>query len=245
MSSETLYIVVPAYNESDNIEALLAGWYPVIASHNKDGASRLVVIDDGSSDDTYAKLCSFAKTHPLLIPLTKKNEGHGPTVLYGYRYAISHGAHWIFQTDSDGQTNPQEFESFWDARTPCDAIIGVRSNREDGAGRQMVERVLRMLLHHYFGVSMPDANAPFRLMRADLVAKYIVLLPRTYNLPNAMLTTYFVYFHDKVLFKEISFKQRQGGTNSIDVGKIVQIGREALSEFKVLRKNLDYVKIPE
>lgn len=47
-----------------------------------------------------------AKSLPLFQPLTKQNEGHEPTVLYGYRYALEHGADYIFQTDSDGQTNP-------------------------------------------------------------------------------------------------------------------------------------------
>lgn len=244
MSQETLYIVVPAYNESDNIESFVQGWYPVISSHNDTGDSRLVIVDDGSHDDTYAKLQSLAKTRPLLIPLTKENGGHGSAVLFGYRYAIDHGADWIFQTDSDGQTNPDEFQSFWEARAPYQAVIGVRSKREDGESRRLVERVLRGVIHHYFHVSMPDANAPFRLMRANKVDAYIKLLPHDYNLPNALLTTYFVYFHDEVLFKEISFKQRQGGTNSIDIGSIMHIGKQALADFKKLSANLNYINIP-
>ena len=37
----------------------------------------------------------------------------GATVLYGYKYALKNGADYIFQTDSDGQTLPEEFEPFW------------------------------------------------------------------------------------------------------------------------------------
>lgn len=54
--SETLYIVVPAYNESKNVEQLVQDWYPVVEAHNGDGSSRLVIIDDGSRDNTYALL---------------------------------------------------------------------------------------------------------------------------------------------------------------------------------------------
>ncbi len=245
MSPETLYIVVPAYNESENIKAFVEGWYPIIQNHDAGGTSRLVIVDDGSKDDTYAKLTQLAETRPLLIPLTKPNGGHGSAVLYGYRYAIAHGATWIFQTDSDGQTNPAEFDGFWNLRKGQDALFGVRTHREDGEARKMVENVLRIVLRHYFSVNIPDANAPFRLMRASKVDEYIKLLPQDYNLPNAMLTTYFIYFHDNVLFKEISFKQRQGGTNSINYGNIIRIGKKALSDFKVLRKNLDYVTVPQ
>lgn len=89
--NEKLYIVIPAYNERDNIYQVLDDWYPVVEKHCGGGESRLVVIDDGSKDDTYAIMQEYAKTHPLFQPLTKPNGGHGATVLYGYRYALKQG----------------------------------------------------------------------------------------------------------------------------------------------------------
>ena len=171
---DTLYIVIPAYNEPENIAACVADWYPIVERYGGEG-SRLVVIDDGSKDDTNALLCGMAKDRPLLIPLTKTNGGHGSAVLYGYRYAIEHGADWIFQTDADGQTNPGEFDGFWNERNRYDAVIGYRTKRGDGAQRAVVEKVVCLLLRLYFGVKVPDANAPFRLMRTEIVKKYIVL----------------------------------------------------------------------
>ena len=106
---DKLYIVIPAYNEQDNIELVVNDWYPIIEKHNGNGQSRLVIIDDGSKDSTYEKLKQCAETRPLLTPLTKPNGGHGATVLYGYKYALKNGADYIFQTDSDGQTLPDEF----------------------------------------------------------------------------------------------------------------------------------------
>ena len=94
-----LYIVIPAYNESANIKKTIEQWYPVVEKHNDEGRSRLVVINDGSKDNTYELLCACAKDRPLLVPLTKPNGGHGPTLLYGYRYAIDQDADYIFQTD--------------------------------------------------------------------------------------------------------------------------------------------------
>ena len=175
---------------------------------------------------------------PLLSPLKKKNGGHGSSVLYGYRYAIDKGADFIFQTDADGQTNPAEFEAFWELRQKHDAVIGKRIIRGDGISRKFVENTVCLLLRIFFGVKVPDANAPFRLMKTSLVKKYIKKLPRDYNLPNIMMTTYFAYYHENICFQEISFKPRQGGTNSINIKKIIKIGWKALGDFRKLKKEM-------
>ena len=99
---EKLYVIIPAYNEGMNIEQCIDDWYPIVERHNGNGESRLVIINDGSKDNTYEIMQKLAKDKPLFTPLTKANGGHGDTVLYGYRYAIRHDADYIFQTDSDG-----------------------------------------------------------------------------------------------------------------------------------------------
>lgn len=235
---DKLYIIVPAYNEAENIERLIEDWYPVVEKHNGEGDSRLVIINDGSKDNTYEIMQELAKEHPLLLPLTKPNGGHGPTLLFGYRYAIENEADYIFQTDSDGQTNPAEFEQFWELRNTYDAVIGSRSNRQDGASRKFVEKTLLVILWMTFGVRIPDSNAPFRLMKRELVERYIKKMPEDFNLPNVMLTTYFSYFKEKVKFIEITFKSRQRGVNSINIKKIIKIGWKAVGDFRYLKKHI-------
>ena len=102
-----------------------------------------------------------------------------------------------------------------------------------------MENTVCFLLRIIFGVKVPDANAPFRLMKAELVQKYIDKLPQDFNIPNIMFTTFFVYHKEKVLFLPITFKPRQGGTNSINVKKIIKIGRKAVGDFYKLRKDID------
>lgn len=235
---EKLYIVIPAYNEEANIENTIREWYPIIKENNANGQSRLVVVNDGSTDHTWKILCRLSETMPLLSPLKKKNGGHGSSVLYGYRYAVDKGADYIFQTDADGQTNPAEFQNFWNMRKEYDAIIGKRSVRGDGISRKFIEKAVCLLLRMIFGVKVPDANAPFRLMKASLVKKYIKKLPRDYNLPNIMMTTYFAYYKEKINFYEISFRPRQGGTNSLNIKKIIKIGWNALGDFRKLKKEM-------
>lgn len=158
--------------------------------------------------------------------------------MFAYRYAIEHGVDYIFQTDSDGQTNPQEFQVFGDLRKDYDAIIGNRVVRGDGKLRKFVENVVCLLLKIIFGVRVKDANAPFRLMKANLVKKYIDKLPHDFNLPNIMFTTHFVYYNEKICFRKITFKPRQAGTNSINIKRIVKIGCKAVGDFVQLKRNM-------
>lgn len=93
-TQDFLYIVLPAYNEQENIEAVVAQWYPIVEAVGPE--SRLVIVDDGSRDKTYALLCRCAQSRPQLIALTKPNSGHGATVLFAYHYALDHGARYVF-----------------------------------------------------------------------------------------------------------------------------------------------------
>lgn len=232
---DKLYVVIPAYNEADNIEEVINDWYVIVEKHSGNGDSRLVVINDGSKDNTYEIIKKCSVSRPKLIALTKENGGHGSTLLFGYKYAIEKGADYIFQTDSDGQTSPSEFEKFWDLRNTYDAILGNRKYRQDGILRVFTENVLRFVLFIIFGVSVPDANAPYRLMKREIISKYINMMEEYYNLPNVMFTTFFKYYGEKIKFIEISFKPRKGGVNSINMRKIMKIGWKSIADFKMFK----------
>lgn len=233
---DILYVVMPAYNEEDNIEESITSWYKVLEGKNE--KSKIVIADSGSIDLTHDILLRLQKKFPRLDILSDTGKQHGPKLIALYDYSIKEGADYIFQTDSDGQTNPEEFASFWNMRNHYNGIFGKRVVRGDGKSRAFVEHVVCFLLKIYFGVKIPDANAPFRLMKASIVKKYLYKMPPTYNLPNIMMTTYFAHYKEKITFKTITFKPRQGGVNSINIPKIVKIGWKALGDFKSLKKGM-------
>lgn len=235
---EKLYIVIPAYNEECNIEQVINDWYPIVEKYNADGQSRLVIIDDGSKDSTFAIMERLAKDRPLLTPITKANSGHGATVLYGYHYALDANADFVFQTDSDGQTLPEEFHRFWECRNDHDMVIGWRNKREDGSSRVFVTKILKLVLKLSFGVSITDANTPFRLMEANTLRKYIRYIPKDFNLSNVILSVIYAKQKCRVLFIPITFRPRQGGVNSINMKRIFKIGKQALKDFRQINKQL-------
>ena len=105
---DSLYVVMPAYNEEDNIEGVVRAWYPVLKGKSEN--SRLVIADNGSTDATHDILLRLKKEFPQLDILEKSGKQHGPKLIALYKYAITNGADYIFQTDSDGQTDPNELD---------------------------------------------------------------------------------------------------------------------------------------
>ncbi|MCR5137824.1 MAG: glycosyltransferase family 2 protein [Oscillospiraceae bacterium] len=239
MQEDILYIVIPAYNEEENIEQVIKDWYPVVLAHDGGGKSRLIIIDDGSKDKTWTILQSASQGRPLLTPITKLNGGHGATVLYGYRYALDSGADYVFQTDSDGQTLPEEFDAFWEQREQYDMVIGLRKARQDGRSRVFVTKTLKLVIRLCFGVNVPDANTPFRLMKAATLNKYIDLIPKDFNLSNVILSVIYAKCGCTVQYLPITFRPRQGGVNSINMKKIVKIGEKALHDFREINRTLN------
>ena len=177
-----------------------------------------------------------------LIALDKKNGGHGDTVLYGYNYAIEHGADYIFQTDSDGQTLPSEFDKFWDCRKDYEMVIGHRSKRQDGVSRVVVTKVLKYSLKLCFGVTVTDANTPFRLMKADVLAENLKLVPEKFNLSNVIIAVIYAKKKYRVKYFPITFRPRQGGVNSVNLKKISKIGVQAIKDFRKINQTLKEIK---
>lgn len=233
---DKLYIVMPAYNEEANIEAVVRQWHPVVAGLGE--GSRLVVVDDGSKDSTYRVLLRLSEEYPRLVALTKENSGHGATCLYAYRYAIAEGADYIFQTDSDGQTDPAEFPPFWEQRRKYDLLIGARKRRQDGWSRVVVTQVLKLVLLFVFGKVIEDANTPFRLMNVRCLRSLLRQVPEDFFLANVLISVLALRGKMNVLWLPITFKPRQGGVNSINLKRIFRIGRQAVCDFWKIKRQL-------
>lgn len=233
--SDRLYAVIPAYNEEANIGQIIAEWHTAVEKFGG-GGSRLVVVNDGSRDATLEKARALQARFPLLEVLDKPNSGHGATVRFAYEYALKSGADWIFQTDSDGQTLPEEFEAFWNLRGDYDLVIGHRKGREDGFSRVVVTKTLRAVVRLCFGVRTADANTPFRLMSAGSLRECLAFVPEGFNLANVVLTVAYHKKNLRVKYLPVTFRPRQGGVNSINIGRIFRIGAKAPGDFLAINR---------
>lgn len=99
---DKLYIVMPAYNEQDNIEQVVLSWYQML--EGKDPDSKIVVADSGSEDATHDILFTLKKNHPQLVVLSETQKQHGPKLMALYDYAFRGGGRLCF-SNRLGRTN--------------------------------------------------------------------------------------------------------------------------------------------
>lgn len=236
---KSIYFVMPAYNEEANIEDVIKQWHPICERINQLGDNaKLVIANDGSKDNTYKIMKNLEEKYPYFIAIDKPNSGHGATVLYLYRYAIDNGADYVFQTDSDGQTLPDEFWQMWDNKEKYDFQIGTRGGRQDGGSRVFVTKTLRFVVWCMFHVWVKDANTPFRLLDVEKLKPILDIIPTDYNLANVAVSAIAVRWNYNIAWYPITFRPRQGGVNSINMKRIFKIGVKALSDFRMINKNL-------
>jgi len=228
---------MPAYNEAANIEEVIKQWHPVCEKIAAEGnKARLIIANDGSKDDTYQIMLQLCEKYPFLNPIDKPNSGHGATVLFLYRHAIAEDADFVFQTDSDGQTLPEEFWQMWKHRHEFDFHIGTRGGRQDGASRVFVTKTLRLVVWLMFHVWVKDANTPFRLMNTKRLQAILQYIPNDFFLTNVAISAIAVKKNEKIAWYPITFRPRQGGVNSINMKRIVKIGLKAIGDFREINR---------
>ncbi|WP_419918267.1 glycosyltransferase family 2 protein [Candidatus Poriferisocius sp.] len=180
-----LCAVMPVYNEEGIIAKVAEDWLGVLGHLGI--RYELVAIVDGATDASEQILRSMAEQHPRLVVDVKVNSGHGPTILRGYRRGVI-TADWVFQTDSDDEMPADAFGELWNLRHEVDAVIGIRTNRNQSAGRRAISRVARLTTRAAFGCRLADVNCPYRLMRSTVLARLSALVPDDTFAPNVVIS---------------------------------------------------------
>ncbi len=227
MNAIELAVMMPIYNEEVNIEAVVAEW---VEELSRLGITHTVLaVNDGSRDGTEAALKRLAAKYPEVTAIEKQNAGHGQACRTGYFRAVECGVAWTLQIDSDGQCDPRFFASFWKSRDEADAIFGMRKSRDDGASRALVSTICRWATSALCGIDLKDSNVPYRLMRTSCLAEALGRIPADFEMQNVALTLA-LKRNRSVRWKyiPIHFRDRQGGTNSINFKRIVRMGGELL-----------------
>ncbi len=221
-----LVLVVPVYNEEEAIIPVLTEWRAELERTVGAGRFAILVVDDGSTDGTPARLASLG--WPELKVHRHTNRGHGQSCLAGYIEVAKMGVPLLFQIDSDGQCDPQGFASVWARRGQAPAIYGRRMTRDDGWARRLISKILRASLKFTRRTRLNDTNVPFRLYDTNLAAAAAQRIPADFNLANIAMALLL----EPAGFKEvpIHFRDRIGGQPAVRlwgfVPKAVRLHRD-------------------
>jgi glycosyltransferase involved in cell wall biosynthesis len=161
----SISLVLPAYNEADNIEPMIAEATPALESITDD--YEIIVVDDGSSDDTAGITQHVAGSHPRVrLVQHPVNKGFGAAVYSGFTSAIKD---WIFYTDADRQFVLSELAQFLPLMDKADLIAGYRAPRQDPFLRVFYGKGWSMLCTLLFGYTVRDVDCGFKLFRREII----------------------------------------------------------------------------
>jgi glycosyltransferase involved in cell wall biosynthesis len=179
---DKVLLIVPSYNEAANITGVLEG----IASLRP--ACDVVVVDDGSTDGTSARV-----TPPAICLRHVCNLGIGAAVQTGVRYARDNGYSFAVQVDGDGQHPPDEVATLLAAyrMQPANIIAGSRylgaKSFQSTLSRRLGGRVIGWTLRRlYGGPLVTDPTSGMRLFDRRAIALFSVRYPHDYPEPISL-----------------------------------------------------------
>jgi glycosyltransferase involved in cell wall biosynthesis len=158
-----LTVFFPAYNDAGTIASLVITSVKVAATLTPD--YEVIVINDGSKDDTAKILDELARIYPDHVRVVhhQKNRGYGGALRSGFAAASKD---FVFYTDGDAQYDPAEMALLWEKMTDgVDWVNGWKISRSDPMHRIIIGRIYHHMVKILFGLKVRDVDCDFRLMR--------------------------------------------------------------------------------
>lgn len=163
-----VWVVVPALDEAENLVVLLPRIAEELATF--DPAGRILVVDDGSTDDTSKVLVELMSELPCLeLETLRHNLGKAAALQRGFRRALDGGAEVLVMMDADGQDDPSELPRLLaEIDAGSDLVTGARLERRDRFVKRHTSRLYNRTTALMSGAPGRDFNSGFKAMRASV-----------------------------------------------------------------------------
>jgi glycosyltransferase involved in cell wall biosynthesis len=163
-----LSIVVPVHDEEDNVGPLYEALATALAALGR--SYEIIVVDDGSRDETYERLVRLADADDRfkLIKL-RRNFGQTAAMAAGFDHAAGD---IVIPIDGDLQNDPEDIARLLEKLDEgYDVVSGWRKDRQDGVVRRLPSRVANWLIGRVTGVRLHDYGCTLKAYRADVIAE--------------------------------------------------------------------------
>ena len=159
MTNLSISVVLPAHNEAENIRTTVENCVTFLKNHDSD--YEVVVVNDGSIDDTQQIVQELKSTNSKVILVNHPvNKGYGSALRSGFEKA---SCEYIFFMDSDGQFNINDLDRLIPLVSAKDVVIGYREDRADSLVRSLNAWLYGLYIYLIFGLKVRDMDCAFKV----------------------------------------------------------------------------------
>lgn len=205
-------LVVPVYNEQENVEILLDEIEQVLRPH---GPFEALLVDDGSRDSSHELMVQWKQRRSadwLRILSLARNSGQSSAVMAGVEHAR---APIIATLDGDLQNDPRDLPAMLALveRGDADGVVGVRRKRQDSIVRRLSSRIGNAVRNLVTGDRVTDAACGIKVIRRS----YFVRAPRFVGM-HRFMATLVRYMGGKVVEHDVNHRPRAAGKAKYGIG---------------------------
>jgi dolichol-phosphate mannosyltransferase len=156
-------IIIPVFNEAENISPLADEVVAAMASSSPARNYELVFVDDGSKDDTWSRIEQFHARNPRVRGLKlERNSGQSAALWTGI---IATDGPVLATLDGDRQNDPADLPALLGMLSQCDFVSGRRVSRQDSVLRRISSRVARLARKVVLGADFADTGCGLRVFK--------------------------------------------------------------------------------
>lgn len=219
-----LTIIIPAFNEAESLPLVL----PPLIQYCKAENWNVVVINDGSTDNTEEVLNGFSNEINLKVIKHKVNRGYGGAIKTGIDSAQTK---YCVTFDADGQHQLGSIKSILNKMQDSDAdlIVGNRiGSQSSGLFRETGKWIIRRIAKFLMPINIDDINSGLKMYNTELAQKYIALCPNSMAYSD-IITLVFISQKHLVLEAKIEVAKRLAGKSTIGVKTAFQTVLEIIN----------------
>ena len=163
-----LSVVIPVYDESESLPELMA-WIQRVVTKNEIGASEIIIVDDGSSDETWKVISELKHTYPQIKAIRfRRNYGKSAALQKGFEAAMGDV---VITMDGDLQDSPEEIPELVKMirDDKFDMVSGWKKNRKDPIGKRWPSKFYNAVTRSASGIKLHDFNCGLKAYSNDVV----------------------------------------------------------------------------
>lgn len=203
MKENEFEIIIPAYNEEENIAKVIQGIKKTVGT-----APRIIVVDDASLDKT----AEVARAEGAVVISHPYRIGNGACIKTGLRNAL---APIVVFMDGDGQHLPKDILQLMGHIDKFDMVVGARDFSAYSC-RNLANKFYSRFASYVTQFKIKDLTSGFRVLRRDTVLKFLYLLPNGFSYPTT-ITLAFLKTARTIMYVPITSEPRRCGKSKINM----------------------------